>query len=107
MKLGMIYMFAALAEITGCYLTFIVLREHKSAWLLIPAVFSLCAFAWLLSLPSGPAGRTYAAYGGIYVVAAVVWMWKAEGVLPDRWDLVGAAISIFGMGVIAFGPRGG
>ncbi|MBC7533684.1 MAG: YnfA family protein [Oligoflexus sp.] len=106
LKLGIIFAFAAVAEIAGCFLTFAVLRENKPFWLLIPAGLSLFTFAWLLSIPDGPAGRTYAAYGGIYIVAALIWIWKVEGVIPDKWDITGAVICLIGTAVIALGPRG-
>jgi small multidrug resistance family-3 protein len=94
----------ALAEILGCYLVFLWTRGGKSAWLLAGATAALAAFAWLLSFhPS--AGRAYAAYGGVYVAAAVLWGWLVEGQAPDRWDLSGAAIALVGMGIITFGPR--
>ena len=66
---------------------------------------SLGAFAWLLSLHPGTAGRTYAAYGGVYVSVALVWLWLIDGQKPDRWDLVGVAITLIGMSIIAFAPR--
>ncbi len=65
---------------------------------------ALAASAWLLAIHP-TAGRTYAAYGGVYVAVAVVWGWLVEGMPPDRWDLTGAAIALVGMAVIAFGPR--
>lgn len=97
----------ALAEIVGCYLPFLWLRRGASPWLLLPAAASLAAFAWLLTLhPSLGAGRTYAAYGGVYVSVAVLWMWWVEGTRPDRWDALGVALTLAGMAVIAFAPRG-
>jgi len=95
----------AIAEILGCYLPYLSLREGRSRWLLLPAAASLAVFAWLLSLHPTAAGRTYAAYGGVYVTAAVAWMRCVERVQPDRWDLLGAAITLLGMGIIAFGPH--
>ena len=103
-----LFVVTALAEIVGCYLPFLWLRRAESAWLLVPAALALAAFAWLLSLhPSLGAGRTYAAYGGVYVSIAVPWMWCVEGTRPDRWDALGVALTLAGMGIIAFAPRGG
>jgi small multidrug resistance family-3 protein len=48
----------------------------------------------------------YAAYGGVYVASAVVWLWLIDGQPPDRWDVLGALVSIGGMAIIFFGPRG-
>ncbi len=101
-----LFVLTAIAEIVGCYLPYLWLRRMGSPWLLAPAGISLAAFAWLLSLhPSIGAGRTYAAYGGVYVAVAVAWMWRVEGRTPDRWDLIGSAITLLGMSLIAFAPR--
>lgn len=100
-----LFLITALAEIVGCFLPYLVLRQGKPMWLLAPAAVSLALFAWLLTLHPQAAGRTYAAYGGAYVVTAVAWLWLVERQTPDRWDLLGAAITLMGMGVIAFAPR--
>jgi small multidrug resistance family-3 protein len=69
---------------------------------------SLALFAWLLTLvDSAQAGRTYAAYGGVYITAAITWLWLVEGARPDRWDLLGAALCLAGAAVILLGPRAG
>jgi len=103
-----LFVLTAIAEVVGCYLPYLWLRRGASAWLLVPAAVSLAAFAWLLSLhPSLGAGRTYAAYGGVYVAVAVVWMWWIEGTKPDRWDLLGATVALAGMSIIAFAPHEG
>ncbi len=95
----------ALAEIAGCYLPYLWLRKGASGWLLIPAALSLAAFAWLLSLNPGAAGRTYAAYGGVYVSVALIWLWLIDGQRPHRWDVLGVAVTLIGMSIIAFAPR--
>ena len=100
-----LFVVTAVAEIAGCYLPYLWLRKQASPLLLAPAALSLAAFAWLLSLHPTAAGRTYAAYGGIYVAVALAWMWLVESQRPDHWDLVGAAIAITGMAVIAFAPH--
>jgi len=97
---------AALAEIAGCFAFWAWLRLGKSAWWVAPGVLSLCLFAYLLTLPaSDQAGRSYAAYGGVYIASAVLWLWIAEGTKPDRWDIVGAAVCLTGAAIIYFGPR--
>lgn len=102
-----LFVVTALAEIVGCYLPYVWLRRGGSAWLVVPAAVALAAFAWLLTLhPSLGAGRTYAAYGGVYVAVAVVWMSSVEGTRPDRWDALGVALTLAGMAVIALAPRG-
>ena len=100
-----LFVITAIAEIAGCYLPYLWLRQGKTPWLLVPGILSLAAFAWLLSLHPTAAGRTYAAYGGVYVTVAIFWLWRVEGVQPDRWDLVGGAVTLIGMAIIAFGPH--
>ena len=102
----MVYVGAAIAEIAGCFGFWLWLREGKSAWILPASLVSLAAFAWLLTLAeSSAAGRAYAAYGGVYIVASIFWLWQIEGIRPDRWDIIGACICLLGAGVILFGPR--
>jgi small multidrug resistance family-3 protein len=101
-----VFIAAALAEIAGCFAFWAWLRLDKSPLWLVPGVASLILFAWLLTLAdSSAAGRAYAAYGGIYIAASLAWLWLAEGVRPDRWDLAGAAICIAGASIILFAPR--
>lgn len=100
-----LFILTALAEIAGCYLPYLWLREGKSIWLLIPAVFSLMAFVWLLSLHPTAAGRVYAAYGGVYIFMAIMWLWTVEGMRPTTWDLVGSIVALCGMAIIMFAPR--
>jgi small multidrug resistance family-3 protein len=95
----------AVAEIVGCYLPYLWLRQGASAWLIVPAAVSLAVFVWLLTLHPAAAGRVYAAYGGVYVTVALLWLWAVQGVRPDRWDLIGASIAIAGMAIIFFMPR--
>ena len=100
------YIAAAIAEIAGCFAFWAVFRLGKPIFWLVPGVASLVLFAWLLTLSEAAfAGRAYAAYGGIYIVASLGWLWSIEGTRPDRWDLTGALICVFGAGVILFGPR--
>lgn len=100
-----LFVATALAEIVGCYLPYLWLRQSRSVWLLAPAAASLALFAWLLTLHPQAAGRTYASYGGIYVATALVWLWLVDGQQPDRWDLLGGTVAIAGMAIIAFAPR--
>lgn len=105
MKTIGLFVITAIAEIVGCYLPYLWLRHGKSIWLLVPGAISLAAFAWLLSLHPAAAGRTYAAYGGVYVTVAILWLRWVEGVQPDRWDMVGVAVTLVGMSIIAFAPH--
>lgn len=107
LKTLLLFLATAVAEIVGCYLPYRWLREDGSAWLLLPAAASLALFAWLLTLHPAASGRIYAAYGGVYVFVAVLWLWGVDGVRPTVWDITGSLIALCGMAVIMFAPRGG
>lgn len=103
----LVYVAAALAEIAGCFAFWAWLRLGKSGLWLLPGIAALILFAWLLTLvETGHAGRAYAAYGGVYVVAAIGWLWAVEGARPDRWDIIGGIVCLIGTAIILFGPRG-
>jgi small multidrug resistance family-3 protein len=104
-RAGAIYALAAAAEIGGCYAVWAVVRMGRGALWLVPGVALLVLFAWLLTRVEAPAaGRVFAAYGGIYIAASLAWMWGIEGLRPDRWDVIGAALCIAGAAVILL-PR--
>ncbi|RIX99098.1 YnfA family protein [Aureimonas flava] len=101
------YALAATAEIAGCFAVWAVLRLDASRWWLAPGLLSLAVFAYALTWVEAEfAGRAYAAYGGIYILAALLWAWGAEAARPDRFDLAGAALCLCGAGVILWAPRG-
>ncbi|ANL39528.1 YnfA family protein [Rhizobium phaseoli] len=103
---ALIFAAAAICEIAGCFSFWAWLKLERSIYWLIPGVISLVAFAYLLTLvPSGAAGRAYAAYGGIYIVASLIWLWAVEGHQPDRWDLSGSGLALIASAVILFAPR--
>lgn len=106
LKVAALFAITALAEIVGCYLPWLVLKQSKTAWLLIPAAASLALFAWLLTVHPSAAGRTYAAYGGMYIAVALAWLHWVDGVALTRWDVAGASIALIGMAVIALQPYG-
>ncbi|MFT5589545.1 MAG: small multidrug resistance family-3 protein [Bradyrhizobium sp.] len=105
LQLVALFALTAVAEIIGCYLPWLVLRQDRPAWLLVPAALSLTLFAWLLTLHPAAAGRTYAAYGGMYIAVALLWLRFVDGVVLTRWDIAGAAIALLGMAVIALQPQ--
>lgn len=103
----LIYPLAALAEIAGCFAFWAWLKLDRSPLWLLPGLVSLALFAWLLTLvPSEAAGRAFAAYGGVYIAASLIWLWVIEGQRPDRFDLTGAAICLVGAAVILLPSRG-
>ena len=100
------YALAAVAEIAGCFAFWAWLRLDRSVWWVAPGMASLALFAFLLTrVDSDAAGRAYAAYGGVYIVASIGWLWLVEQRAPDRWDMLGAAICLVGAAVILLGPR--
>ena len=105
LRLLMLFVLTALAEIVGCYLPWLVLKQGKPAWLILPAALSLAVFAWLLTLHPTAAGRTYAAYGGVYIAVAIGWLWAVEGIRPSLWDVVGSGVALTGMAIIMLAPR--
>ena len=107
MPAAIAYPLAALAEIAGCFAIWVWWRLGGSPLWLAPGLMALGAFGWLLAqVNSSAAGRAFAAYGGVYIAASVAWMWLAEGQRPDRWDILGATISVVGATVILAAPRG-
>ncbi|MGE4062792.1 MAG: YnfA family protein [Rhodospirillaceae bacterium] len=106
MKPALLYIAAAAAEIAGCFAFWAWLRLSASALWIIPGIASLCLFAWLLTIIESPfAGRAYAAYGGVYIAASLLWMWVVERSPPDRWDLAGAGFCLAGAAMIIYAPR--
>ncbi|MFN3462509.1 MAG: YnfA family protein [Terricaulis sp.] len=107
MSTVLIYIAAAIAEIAGCFAFWAYVRMGKPIWWLAPGIGLLILFAWLLTLtPVEQAGRTYAIYGGVYIVASLGWLWAVEGMRPDRWDAIGAFVCLTGAAIILWGPRG-
>ena len=102
---AVLFVATAIAEIVGCYLPYLWLKKGASAWVLLPAAASLALFAWLLTLHPTAAGRVYAAYGGVYICVAIVWLWLVEGIKPTTWDVVGVSVSMAGMAIIVAGAR--
>ena len=100
-----LFVLTAVAEIVGCWLPWLWLRQGASAWLLLPAAASLAVFVWLLTLHPAASGRVYAAYGGVYVATALVWLQVVDGARLSTTDWVGAAVALLGFGIIVSGWR--
>ncbi|MDE2343241.1 MAG: YnfA family protein [Betaproteobacteria bacterium] len=105
LRIVLLFVVTAVAEIVGCYLPWLVIKQGKPLWLLLPAAASLAVFAWLLTLHPTAAGRTYAAYGGVYIAVALGWLWVVEGVRPSLWDFIGSLVALMGMAIIMLAPR--
>ena len=104
-KTVLLFVVTAIAEITGCYLPYLWLREKRSPLLVIPGALSLALFAWLLTLHEAASGRVYAAYGGVYISVALCWLWLVDGIRPSWWDVAGVLVCLTGMAIIMFQPR--
>ncbi len=102
-KIALLFIATALMEIIGCYLPYLWLRKDGSIWLIIPAALALAMFVWLLTLHPAASGRIYAAYGGVYVATALIWLRVVDGVHLSRYDWVGAAVALAGMSIIVYG----
>jgi small multidrug resistance family-3 protein len=100
-----LFVVTAVMEIVGCFLPYLWLRGKAGPWVLLPAALALAAFVWLLSLHPTASGRTYAAYGGVYVATAIVWLWLVDGVRPTAWDIGGSLVAVLGMAMIMLAPR--
>ncbi|THJ23691.1 MAG: YnfA family protein [Nitrospira sp. CG24D] len=105
LKTVALFVATAIAEIVGCYLPYLWLKKAAPIWVLAPAAASLIAFVWLLTLHPLAAGRVYAAYGGVYVSVAILWLWLVDAVRPSPWDWLGVAVCLCGMAIIMFSPR--
>ena len=104
-KIFGLFIATAIAEIVGCYLPYLWLKQNGSAWLLLPAAFSLCLFLWLLSIHPTATGRVYAAYGGVYISVAICWLWLVDAVKPTTTDLIGVTVCLVGAGIIMLGAK--
>lgn len=101
-----LFLITAVMEILGCYFPYLILNQHKSQWLWIPTALALAAFVWLLTLHPAASGRIYAAYGGIYIFTALMWLKFVDQVSLTRWDIMGGAIVLVGATVIILQPQG-
>lgn len=101
----LLFLLTAAAEIVGCYLPYLWLKHGRSVWLLVPAAISLSLFVWLLTLHPTASGRVYAAYGGIYIGAAILWLWAIDAVKPTWTDWLGVSVCLLGASIIVIGSR--
>ncbi|OVZ93018.1 YnfA family protein [Yersinia alsatica] len=105
LKTSLLFFVTALAEIIGCFLPYLWLRKGATIWLLLPAAASLALFVWLLTLHPAASGRVYAAYGGVYVATALIWLRVVDGIKLSVFDWVGAGVALAGMLIIVAGWR--
>ncbi|QCE33037.1 YnfA family protein [Acetobacteraceae bacterium] len=102
----LVYLFAGITEIGGCFSFFLWAKEEKSPYWIIVGTTSLILFAWILTkIPLENAGRTYAAYGGIYILCSLLWLWGIEHIRPDKWDILGLCFCLLGAAIIFYAPH--
>ncbi|QOW46014.1 MULTISPECIES: YnfA family protein [Acinetobacter] len=101
-----LFFMTAIAEILGCYFPYLILNQGKSHWLWLPTVLSLAVFVWLLTLHPAASGRIYAAYGGIYIFTALLWLKYVDQVSLSRWDVMGGIVVVCGAALIILQPNG-
>lgn len=101
-----LFLLTALMEILGCYFPYLILNQAKSQWLWIPTALALAVFVWLLTLHPAASGRIYAAYGGIYIFSALMWLRFVDQISLSRWDLLGGIVVILGALIIILQPQG-
>jgi small multidrug resistance family-3 protein len=100
-----LFIITAIAEIVSCHLGYLILKQQKPLWLILPMLVTLAIFVWLLTLHPTATGRVYAAYGGIYIVTALVWLKVVDGVNLSYWDMVGGLVVLLGASIIIFQPK--
>ena len=101
-----LFFVTAIAEILGCYFPYLILNQGKSHWFWLPTVLSLAIFVWLLTLHPAASGRIYAAYGGVYIFTALMWLRYVDQVVLTRWDMLGGLVVISGAMMIILQPQG-
>lgn len=102
----LLFVLAAVAEIGGAWLVWQGVREHRGALFIGAGMAALGAYGFVATLQDdNNFGRVLAAYGGIFVAGSLAWGMVADGFRPDRFDLIGAALCLLGVGVIMFTPR--
>lgn len=99
------FILAGIFEIGGGYLVWIWLREDKSLWYGVTGAVILVLYGIVPTLQPANFGRVYAAYGGVFIVLSILWGWKVDGVVPDRFDCIGGAVALLGVGIIMYWPR--
>ncbi|MGD9505195.1 MAG: YnfA family protein [Syntrophobacteraceae bacterium] len=100
------FLLAGLCEIGGGYLVWLWLREGKSVWCAVAGALVLILYGVIPTLQPSNFGRVYAAYGGVFIVLSILWGWKIDGTIPDRYDLIGGMVALAGVAIIMYYPRG-
>ena len=100
-----LFVLAGLFEIGGGYMVWLSLREGRPWWIGVLGGLILIGYGVVATFQPANFGRVYAAYGGIFIVMAIIWGWKVDGVVPDKYDLIGGTVALLGVLIIMYGPR--
>lgn len=99
------FLLAGLLEIAGGYLIWLWLKENKPFWFALIGAVLLLGYGVVPTLQTTNFGRVYAAYGGIFIILSILWGWKVDKIIPDKFDLIGGFIALIGILVIMYWPR--
>jgi small multidrug resistance family-3 protein len=99
------FILAGLCEIGGGYLVWLWLREGKSIGLAAIGAVVLVLYGIIPTLQPANFGRVYAAYGGVFIVLSILWGWRVDKILPDRFDIIGGIVALAGVVIIMYAPR--
>lgn len=99
------FVLAAICEMAGAYMIWQWQRNNQPVWIALLGLAALFAYSFIQTLQAFGFGRTFAAYGGIFILTALIWGWLVDHQVPDRWDWIGAAICLVGVTVILAAPR--
>ncbi|MFZ6025363.1 MAG: YnfA family protein [Bacteroidota bacterium] len=105
LKSILLFLLAGLCEIGGGYLVWLWLREGKPFWYGVVGSLTLALYGVVATLQPANFARTYATYGGIFIVLSLLWAYKVDNFRPDKFDIIGAAIALFGVCIIFYTPR--
>jgi len=100
-----IFILAGLCEIGGGYLIWLPVKEGKPWWYAVAGAIILALYGVVATWQTANFGRVYAAYGGIFIVMALLWAWKIDGFKPDKYDVIGALVALIGACIIIYMPR--
>ena len=99
------FLLAGLCEIGGGYSIWLWLRENRSIWFAFIGAGLLIFYGIIPTLQPANFGRVYAAYGGIFILLAILWGWLIDQTAPDKFDLLGGWIVLLGVLAIMYAPR--
>jgi small multidrug resistance family-3 protein len=101
-----IFFLAGLCEIGGGYLVWLSIKDQKPLWYGILGGIILIGYGIVATFQTANFARTYATYGGVFIVMSLVWAYFFDGFIPDKYDIIGAIVALIGVCIICYAPRG-